>query len=131
MGVGALILFEQQFFLIQRGKAPEFGRWSVPGGRVRFGESLRQAVTREIREETQIDCQVDQICFQWEYIQQDFHYVILDYLCQAKHPQFVIGSDAQQGQWFSLKQALELPLAQGIKELLQAVILQGFIEDNE
>ena len=48
--VGAIVFRGDAVLLIQRGKPPALGKWSLPGGRVRLGEMLEDAVTREIRE---------------------------------------------------------------------------------
>ena len=51
VGVGAIIFRGDQVLLVQRGKEPSYGKWSVPGGLVEVGESLREAVMREVQEE--------------------------------------------------------------------------------
>src|SRR5262245_5437364 len=50
--VGAIIFRRDEVLLIQRGKAPALGKWSIPGGAVKLGESLEDALVRELREET-------------------------------------------------------------------------------
>lgn len=51
--VGAVVVDAAgRLLLVQRGHAPSAGLWSVPGGRVEPGETLLEAVVREVREET-------------------------------------------------------------------------------
>jgi len=54
VGVGAVIVKEGKVLLVKRGKSPSFGEWSIPGGAVNVGESLEQALLREIKEETEL-----------------------------------------------------------------------------
>ncbi len=52
LGVSALVVCDGHVLLVQRGKAPFCGCWSLPGGHVRYGEALRDACRREVQEET-------------------------------------------------------------------------------
>lgn len=52
LAVSAAIFRDNRFLLVQRARAPALGIWTLPGGRVEFGESLHQALTREVQEET-------------------------------------------------------------------------------
>ena len=52
VGVGAVLIHEGKVLLIRRGKEPLRGRWVVPGGTVEVGETLEEALVREIQEET-------------------------------------------------------------------------------
>lgn len=52
LAVSAAIFKDNRFLLVQRARAPALGIWTLPGGRVEFGEGLHQALTREVQEET-------------------------------------------------------------------------------
>ncbi len=52
VAVGIVVWWQGRVLLIQRGKEPRLGEWSIPGGAQKLGESLRQAALRELREET-------------------------------------------------------------------------------
>ena len=85
VGVGAVIVKEGKVLLVKRGKSPSFGEWSIPGGAVNVGESLEQALLREIKEETGLVINIgkpieilDKICRD-EKGKVKYHYIILDY----------------------------------------------------
>ncbi|MDQ1442818.1 MAG: 8-oxo-dGTP diphosphatase, partial [Acidimicrobiaceae bacterium] len=78
--VGALAVADDQLLMIRRGHGPAGGRWSVPGGRVERGETLAEAVVRELAEETNLEAMCDQFVGWVERISDDHHYLILDFM---------------------------------------------------
>ena len=58
IGVGAVVIRHARVLLVRRAKAPRAGRWSLPGGRQRLGETVREAAAREVREETGVEVEV-------------------------------------------------------------------------
>lgn len=92
--------------LIKRGKAPNYGRWMVPGGTLEWGETLEQATIREVREETGIDIEIDAFVEIIEAIipgENGFHYVIMDYAARAVSGSLRAGSDALEAAWVPLE----------------------------
>src|SRR5271154_3552096 len=61
VGVGAVIIHENQVLLIQRGQEPLKGEWSLPGGALELGETLQQGIRREVLEETGLEVEPLQI----------------------------------------------------------------------
>ena len=57
IGVGAVVWKEDRVLMIRRANDPGAGRWSIPGGKLEFGETTEQAVLREIMEETAVRCE--------------------------------------------------------------------------
>jgi ADP-ribose pyrophosphatase YjhB (NUDIX family) len=85
--------------LVRRGKPPLYGRWVVPGGTVELGESLEQALVREVREETGLEVRPRAFLTAFDRIVRDdgevrHHYVILDYLCERVSGDVAAASDA-------------------------------------
>lgn len=58
VGVGGVVIRDGRVLLARRARAPLEGQWSIPGGHVEWGETLEQAVVRELREETALDVRV-------------------------------------------------------------------------
>ena len=80
---------------MQRGHDPERGRWSIPGGRVEAGETDRDALIREVREETALRVSVGERC--GSVVRGPF--VIHDYRCAVRSGEPVAGDDAAAVRW--------------------------------
>ena len=59
VGVGAIVWKDGRVLLVRRGKSPRLGEWSIPGGAQRLGETIDQAVKREVKEETGLTVTID------------------------------------------------------------------------
>ena len=98
VGVGGVVVDDGRVLLIKRGKPPLYGRWVVPGGTVELGESLEQALVREVREETGLEVRPLAFLTAFERIVRDdgavrHHFVILDYLCERVSGDVAAASD--------------------------------------
>ncbi|MBV9659801.1 MAG: NUDIX domain-containing protein [Acidimicrobiales bacterium] len=117
--VGAVAVFDDRILLVRRGRMPGLGTWSVPGGRVEPGETLAEAVVRELREETGLSAVCDSLIGWAERIGPDHHFVILDFgvtVLDASDP--VAGDDADEARWVALEEVAALALADGLAEFL-------------
>lgn len=117
--VGAIAVADDQILLVRRGRGPAQGAWSVPGGRVERGETLAEAVVRELAEETGLQGVCEQLVGWVERIAGDYHYVILDFgvtILAGADP--IAGSDAAEAAWVPLAQVAELSLVDGLAEFL-------------
>jgi ADP-ribose pyrophosphatase YjhB (NUDIX family) len=87
--------------LVRRGKPPLEGRWSIPGGTVELGETLEQALVREVEEETGLIVRLRELALVFERIHREarevrYHYVVLDYFCDGVGGALRAGSDAAE-----------------------------------
>lgn len=127
IGVGAVIVQENRVLLIRRGQAPLLGEWSLPGGLLECGETLREATAREAREETGLVVEtVDRLGVYERIIRTDdarvrYHYVLIDFLCQPAGGALRAGSDAAEVGWFRREELPALKLAADTNE----VVLKG------
>jgi 8-oxo-dGTP diphosphatase len=123
VAVGAVVRRRDELLLVRRGHGPAAGDWSLPGGRVRLGEELRDAVVRETREETGVEVVVERFLGWVERIGADpdpYHFVILDFACAPIEPQqpLVAGDDAAEAAWVRLDALDRLPLVAGLLDFL-------------
>lgn len=117
--VGAVVVDEDDLLLIRRGRGPAQGEWSIPGGRVRTGELLAEAVVRELLEETGLEGICEDLVGWVERISDDFHFVILDFrvtLLERTEP--TAGDDAAEAAWVPLVDVAERNLVEGLAEFL-------------
>jgi 8-oxo-dGTP diphosphatase len=117
--VGAIAVANDQILMVRRGRGPAQGTWSVPGGRVEPGETLVEAVVRELREETGLEAVCDGLIGWAERIGDGYHYVILDFAVTIMDPADpVAGDDAAEAAWVPLYEVADLSLAEGLAEFL-------------
>src|SRR2546427_6340645 len=108
VGVGAVIFDGDRVLLVKRAHDPLKGEWSLPGGAVDRGETLEQAVAREIKEETGLEVEVGPVVEVLDRIHRDasgsveYHFVIVDYLCRPTGGTFAPASDAETAAWVRL-----------------------------
>lgn len=135
LGVGAVVFHEGMILLIQRGQEPLKGWWTLPGGLVETGERLEAAVRRETLEETGLSVTPAGIAAVFERIMPDregrteFHYVIVDYLCQVESGTVRAASDVADAGWFTLEEMRALKMAPGTAGVIQKAI--GMLESRK
>lgn len=120
IAVGAVVIHQERLLLIERGRGPAKGQWSVPGGRVEWGETLAQAVEREVREETGLTVTCGP-CIGWvERIGDSYHYLILDFQATATDPADPLraGDDASAAAWVPLADLGRVELVAGLHQFL-------------
>jgi len=117
--VGAVAVDDGRLLLIRRGHGPAAGEWSVPGGRVEFGETLVEAVVRELVEETGLEGVCGELVGWVERIDPEHHHVILDFHTDILDPDPVAaGDDAVEARWVPLEEVADLQLVPGLAEFL-------------
>lgn len=107
VAVGAVVRLEGSFLLVQRANPPARGQWSIPGGKIRLGESMQQAAEREVLEETGLTVRAGEPVFTFDLIRRDdsggilFHYVIVDLWTEYVSGQIRAGADASRAGWIA------------------------------
>ncbi len=110
IGVGAVIFEEERVLLVKRGTEPALGQWSIPGGVVDPGETLEQALIREVFEETHLEVEVLALVKVLERIFREpdgrvaYHYVLIDFLCDRRGGDFMADSDASEARFVPLQE---------------------------
>lgn len=100
-----------RFLLVLRATEPEAGQWTVPGGRVEVGETLKHAAAREVLEETGIVCEIVREVWSLEVESgHDAVYEIHDFLARPVAGDLRAGDDAADAGWFTPAEMARLPL---------------------
>ena len=91
--------------LVERGREPLKGYWSLPGGVLETGERLEEGIRREVREETGLEIRIIEVVEIFERIMRDekgaaeYHYVLIDYLCRAIGGKLAASDDVARVEW--------------------------------
>jgi ADP-ribose pyrophosphatase YjhB (NUDIX family) len=127
LGVGALIFDDRQrVLLVERGRPPLAGEWSLPGGLVETGERLEDAVVRETWEETGLNVEAASIATVFERILLDdaegceYHYVLIDFYCTVVGGDLRPGDDSRHVAWFAIDSLAKLRLTAGTLPVIEA-----------
>jgi len=127
LGVGALIFRRNRVLLVERGKEPLMGYWSLPGGLVETGEQLETAIRREVLEETGLTVRPAYLAEIFERIIHDdagrveYHYVLADYVCKIVSGEPIASDDASRVDWFRVDRLGDLLLTEGTREVIEKV----------
>lgn len=125
LGVSALIQRRGKYLLVQRGHQPNAGQLAFPGGKVEWGETLKEAVERELLEETGItataECLIDavNVFVPEKGSRMAAHYVVLCYLCHWQHGQGVAQDDAGAIHWLTEEEILQrTDISPGVQHII-------------
>lgn len=120
LAVGAVVVADGALLMVQRGRPPAQGLWTIPGGRVEYRERLETAVAREVKEETGLDVEVGRLLGVFEVLG-DAHYVILDHEAIPKGDTTPrAGDDAVDVRWVPLTEVREMRCTPRLVEMLTA-----------
>lgn len=120
VAVGAVAVVRGSLLLVRRGRPPEAGRWSVPGGRVEPGETVAEAVVREVAEETGLAVRCGELVGWAERRGPAYHFVILDFAVEVDGGGApVAGGDAAAARWVPLAEVASMDLVSGLADFLR------------
>lgn len=127
LAVGAIVAVDGHLLLVTRENPPAQGRWTVPGGRVEPGESMADAVVREVAEETGLTVECGPLVGWVERIGPGYHFVIFDFLASPTEtaagggsalPPLIAGDDAGQARWVPFADLPSMDLVEGLLDFL-------------
>ena len=125
VGVGAIIIQNGRILIVRRGSEPGKGKWSVPGGLVELGETVKQTVVREVKEECGLDVEVDKLIDVVDSMTFDengklkYHFVILDFFVKLKGGELKPGNDAKEALWVPLEEVEKYDLTRTFRDFLK------------
>ena len=124
--VGALIFgTDGRLFLMKSHKW--LGKYVIPGGHIELGETIEEALRREIKEETDLDIyDIEFLCVQEFIYDKAFwkrrHFIFLDYACKTRSNNVVLNSEGQEYVWVTIEQALEMQIDSYTKKTIDALL---------
>ena len=127
-GVGGVMFEDGRLLLIQRGRPPGEGLWAVPGGKVRYGETMTSAVQREVLEETGLRVSPGRVIWAGDSIGPGdppaWHFCLVDFACVVEGGDLLAGDDAAAIAWVPLGVAREYPLTPTMFDLLDVLEME-------
>ena len=132
VGVGAVVLDGDRVLLVKRGQAPLKGHWSLPGGAVETGETLEQAVAREVLEETGITIDVGPMVEVLDRISRDVegrvehHFVLIDFVARPLRGVLEGASDADEAAWVAVADLAKYDVAAVTVGVIRKASSRGF-----
>ena len=127
VGIGALVVHEGKLLIVKRGVEPAKGKWSIPGGAVELGETIRDAIVREVKEECGLDVEIalerpmdaiDNIITSKDGRLQ-YHYVLLQFLARLKRGTLKPASDALDARWVPLDEMEKYNLTKSFRSFFK------------
>lgn len=130
VGVGAIVWRGERVLLIRRGRPPRLGQWSLPGGAQQLGETLEEAIRREVREETALELAAVRFLTTVDLVERDpegrvrYHYTLVDFTAEAAEGDPVAGDDAAGVAWFAPEEVAGLGLWSETVRVIEAARAQ-------
>lgn len=128
VGVSVLAFKDGKILLVRRGHEPRKGQWSLPGGVVELGETVRNAAIREIREECHIEIEIARILDVLDRITRDangrvhYHYVLIALLARYQSGELRADSDIEAAEWADINKLAEYELLPDQQALIQRAV---------
>jgi 8-oxo-dGTP diphosphatase len=125
LGVGAIVIDGRRVLLVERGREPLRGYWSLPGGVLEVGEKLAEGVQRETREETGLEIEPVTVVEIFERILRDaagsceYHYVLVDYLCRPVGGELSAADDVSRVEWVERGRLSEYKITEGTVPVIE------------
>jgi 8-oxo-dGTP diphosphatase len=130
IGVGAVIVDDGRVLVVKRGTEPLKGQWSIPGGAVELGETLREAAAREVLEETGLIIEAGEVLEVFDSIYRDpggrtqYHYVLVDFLCRRLHGESRAASDVSEARWITPAELPDLKMTPTAERVIRKALGQ-------
>lgn len=121
--VGAYIIRNEEILLIRRAAEPDKDKWSIPGGRIEWGETMQEAVKREVLEETGLVVEVGEVAGVIDRIvRQDdeiaFHYLIIDFFADVVSGEVCPATDVSDCRWVPLSEIRKMDVTNTVVDML-------------
>jgi len=124
LAVSAAIVRDGKILVVRRARAPAHGLYSLPGGVVEVGETLEEAVTREVREETSMIIEPVALAGFREAIMRDAdsrverHFIILCFAARWRAGEVLLNEELDEARWLDPAELANLPTTSGLAEIV-------------
>jgi len=125
VGTGALILKDGKLLLVKRGAEPGFGKWSIPGGLVELGETVQEAMVREVKEEVGFDVEVVKLTDTVDTITLDqngrvqYHFVVVNFLARIVGGELKTATDILEARWIPVEEVEKCDLTKSFRAFFE------------
>jgi len=125
VGVGIVCFRGDEVLLIRRGKPPREGSWSLPGGRQKLGETVRDCALRELRQETGVEAEIGPLVDVVDSLTRDgdgkvqYHYTLVDFRADWRSGEPRHGGDAADTRWFAPAELAEIELWRETRRVIE------------
>jgi len=118
----AIFIKDKKIFMVE----DLVGNWELPGGKVEFGESPKEALAREVAEEIGgKDIKIGKLLDAWSFVSADprmdgedqYHFVVLMYVCEADLSEIKLSNEHQKYAWVSFDKLEKLQMKNGYREI--------------
>jgi 8-oxo-dGTP diphosphatase len=123
LAVSAAIFRDDRILLVRRARSPAKGFYSLPGGRVEFGESLHTALHREVDEETALKIDIVGLAGWREVLpgtSGSGHYLIMSFAARWSSGEPLLNDELDDFRWMAPDALGELKLTQGLEEVIES-----------
>jgi ADP-ribose pyrophosphatase YjhB (NUDIX family) len=128
VAVGGIVVNRGKVLLVRRGREPNRDLWTLPGGAVRLGEGLREALTRELEEECGIAVEIGEVVEVLDQVHYDqegrvrYHYVIIDFLVSWRAGRLTPASDILEARWLDPASLKGFSLTEGLTQVVEKAL---------
>ena len=121
IGSAVVVLKDDKILLGKRNKKNAFGKWVLPGGRVDWGETIKETAIRETKEETGLDVEIKRFVCHKEIVRPDvgYHRVVFFHLAELKSEEIVTGDDLSEAGFFTINEIKELDTVLSVEDVLR------------
>jgi len=128
LAVSAVVWRDGRFVVVRRARPPAQGLFTLPGGGVEAGETLKQAVVRELREETGLIVEPIDVAGHREVIMRDAegrvarHFVILAFAALWQQGELTLNEELAEARWIDAAELAGLTTTEGLAEIVAAAL---------
>jgi len=128
LAVSAAIMRDGKVLVVRRARKPALNLYTLPGGGVEIGETLHEAVVREVREETGLAVEPIALAGEREVIVRDAqgqverHFVILCFAARWRAGEAVLNEELDDARWLDPAEIGDLRTTEGLAEIIAAAM---------